>query len=63
MDINASEGLEATYILINGGDINIYATDDGINASASSGSYETAIEINGGNINVEVGQGDSTTVR
>ncbi|WP_295080965.1 carbohydrate-binding domain-containing protein [Ruminococcus sp.] len=62
MDINASEGLEATYILINGGDINIYATDDGINASASSGSYETAIEINGGNINVEVGQGDTDAI-
>lgn len=59
IDINASEGLEATYILINDGDISIYATDDGINASASSNSYETAIEINGGYINVEVGQGDT----
>ena len=61
-DINASEGLEATYILINEGDINVYAADDGINASASSDSYETAIEINGGNINVEVGQGDTDAI-
>ena len=61
-DITAAEGLEATYILINDGDINIYATDDGINASASSGSYETAIEINGGNIDVEVGQGDTDAI-
>ena len=59
MDINASEGLEATYILINDGDINIYATDDGINASTNTNEYETAIEINGGNITVEVGQGDT----
>lgn len=59
MDINASEGLEATYILINDGDISIYATDDGINASTNTNAYETAIEINGGNINVEVGQGDT----
>ena len=62
MDITAAEGLEATYILINDGDINIYATDDGINASANSDSYETAVEINGGNINVEVGQGDTDAI-
>ena len=59
IDINASEGLEATYILINDGNINIYATDDGINASTNTNAYETAIEINGGYITVEVGQGDT----
>ena len=62
MEITAAEGLEATYILINDGNIDIYATDDGINASTSSDSYETAIEINGGNINVEVGQGDTDAI-
>lgn len=61
-DITSAEGLEATYILINDGNISIYATDDGINASAGSGSYETAIEINGGNIEVEVGQGDTDAI-
>ncbi|MBE6864104.1 MAG: carbohydrate-binding domain-containing protein [Ruminococcus flavefaciens] len=61
-DITAAEGLEATYILINDGEINIYATDDGINASAGTNAYETAIEINGGNINVEVGQGDTDAI-
>ncbi|MCR5600313.1 MAG: carbohydrate-binding domain-containing protein [Ruminococcus sp.] len=59
IDINASEGLEATYILINDGNINIYASDDGINASTNTNAYETAIEINGGYITVEVGQGDT----
>ncbi|MBO4876459.1 MAG: carbohydrate-binding domain-containing protein [Ruminococcus sp.] len=62
ISITGSEGLEATYVLINDGDIDIYATDDGINASAGSASYETAVEINGGNISVEVGQGDTDAV-
>ncbi len=62
MDINAAEGIEATYVLINDGDINIYATDDGINASIGTDAYETAIVINGGNITVEVGQGDTDAI-
>ena len=62
MDITAAEGLEATYVLINDGDINISASDDGINASASTNAYETAVEINGGNLNVAVGQGDTDAI-
>ncbi|HPJ22507.1 MAG TPA: hypothetical protein PLH18_09180, partial [Clostridia bacterium] len=53
-----SEGIEGTYIQINGGDIDIYATDDGINATAKS-SYDVVIEVNGGNINVSMGSGDT----
>ena len=62
MNITAAEGLEATYVLINDGDINISASDDGINASASTNAYETAVEINGGNLNVAVGQGDTDAI-
>ena len=62
MNITAAEGLEATYVLINDGDINISASDDGINAAASSNAYETAVEINGGNLNVAVGQGDADAI-
>ena len=62
MDITASEGLEATYVRINGGDINISASDDGINAAAKSKAYETMIEINGGKLNVAVGQGDTDAI-
>ena len=62
MDIIAAEGLEATYVLINDGNINISASDDGINASASTNAYETAVEINGGNLNVAVGQGDTDAI-
>ena len=61
-DITSSEGIEATYIVINNGNINIYAGDDGINASASTDAYETAIVFNGGNITVEVGQGDTDAI-
>ncbi len=61
-NITGAEGLEATYILINDGNITINASDDGINASTSTNAYETAIEINGGNLNVAVGQGDTDAI-
>ena len=62
MEITAAEGLEATYVLINDGNITISASDDGINAAAATNAYETAIEINGGNLHVAVGQGDTDAV-
>lgn len=59
LNITAVEGMEATYVQINGGIIRIYATDDGINASEKSDAYDVVIEINGGEITVEVGPGDT----
>ncbi len=61
-DITAAEGLEATYIVINDGNITIDASDDGINAVTNTNAYETAIVFNGGNINVSVGQGDTDAI-
>lgn len=55
----ASEGIEATYIVINDGDIDIYATDDGINAASKSTGYDVEIVINGGTINIEMAGGDT----
>lgn len=59
-DLTASEGIEATYIQINGGNITISASDDGINGAQKSKSIGTpTIEFNGGYIKVTVGQGDT----
>ena len=38
-DLTAAEGLEGTYVMINGGDITINASDDGINAAHKSDAY------------------------
>ena len=54
----STEGIEATNIEINGGDISLYATDDGINASQKS-DLEVAIVVNGGTIDVTMGSGDT----
>lgn len=58
-NISAGEGIEGTYIEINGGDITIYATDDGINASRKSTAYDIEIVINGGNLNITMAAGDT----
>lgn len=52
------EGIEANYIKINGGQITLYAKNDGINA-APKVSSEVAIEVNGGTINVSMASGDT----
>ena len=63
-DIEGVEGLEATYIVINDGKINIKASDDGINATSKSNAntYTVKIEINGGDINIEMAQGDTDAI-
>lgn len=59
-DITASEGIEGTYIIINDGNINISASDDGINASAKSSAYKVpTVEINGGELTIVMAQGDT----
>ena len=58
-NITAREGLEATYVKINGGDVTISASDDGINAANKSSEYEITVEINGGNVTILMGAGDT----
>ena len=60
--ITGTEGIEATNIVINGGDINIEATDDGINASQKSTNYSVAFEMNGGNVTIAMGPGDTDAI-
>ena len=55
---SCTEGIEGTYIQINEGELTLYATDDGINATSKS-SYDVKLEVNGGTINVTMGSGDT----
>ena len=59
LDITAAEGLEATYIHINDGQINISATDDGVNAARKSSAYTPTVQISGGTLTVTMGPGDT----
>lgn len=52
------EGIEANNIKINGGQITLYAKNDGINAAPKVNS-NVSIEVNGGTINVSMGSGDT----
>ncbi len=61
-DITAAEGIEATYVQINDGTINISASDDGINAGAKSNAYTVGVEFNGGTTTITMGQGDTDGV-
>ena len=62
-ELTGSEGLEATYVQINDGEVEISASDDGINAGQKSDSYSTpTIEINGGILTIAVGQGDTDAI-
>lgn len=60
---NSTEGLEGKSITINGGDITIYAIDDGVNAANKNAQQsEIFFTMNGGNLTVEVGQGDTDPI-
>ena len=57
--IDAKEGMESTYIRIDGGTFEISASDDGINAAANSERNEVQVEINGGTLSIRMGAGDT----
>ncbi len=57
--INAAEGLEATIIQFNGGDVRISASDDGVNAARKSSVYTPVFEMNGGTLTVVMSAGDT----
>jgi len=57
--IDSQEAIEGTYIQLNGGTIDVTATDDGINASDKSSEYDIVLEINGGDVSVNMASGDT----
>lgn len=62
INLNAHEGLEATWIQINDGAINIAASDDAINAGYKSAKMTPAAEFNGGTVTIVMGSGDTDAV-
>jgi len=54
----ATEGLEANYVVINGGATYVYGTDDGVNASKKSFS-NCSFTMTGGYLDVAVRSGDT----
>ena len=60
--ISAAEGLEATWIQINDGTIDITSSDDGINAGKKSSICIPTVEINGGSLTIDMGAGDTDAV-
>ena len=57
--ISAAEGIEATYVQINGGTIDISSWDDGINGAQKSSAYWATIEFNGGYTTIVMSSGDT----
>ncbi|MBQ4187448.1 MAG: carbohydrate-binding domain-containing protein [Firmicutes bacterium] len=62
ININAAEGIEGTWVQINGGEISIYSWDDGINAANKSSAYSVCAEFNGGDITISMAQGDTDAI-
>lgn len=60
---NSTEGIEGRAITIQGGDIKVFASDDGVNAANANASQdEISFTMNGGNLFVEVGEGDTDCI-
>ncbi len=61
--IKSAEGIEATYVQINDGTVDISASDDGINASKKSTQVGTpTVEFTGGDVKITMGNGDVDAV-
>ncbi|MBR6704628.1 MAG: carbohydrate-binding domain-containing protein [Lachnospiraceae bacterium] len=55
--LSAYEGVEGNQVIVNGGTVCIYATDDGVNACA--GAASPLVQVNGGYLQVTTRSGDT----
>ena len=62
LTLTGAECIEGTYIKINDGNLNISASDDGINASAKSSTLTPTFEMNGGTVTITMAAGDTDGV-
>ena len=62
LNLTGAEGIEATFIRINGGAVSISASDDGINAANKSTACEVAVEFNGGEVSITMSGFDTDGV-
>ena len=62
LNITAAEGIEGTWVQLNGGAVVIQAWDDGINGGRKSASYAVCVEINGGTLEIAMGRGDTDAI-
>ena len=60
--IYAAEGLESTWVLINGGTLDIHAEGDGINAGWKNDIDRPRLEINGGQVSVVMSGEDTDAI-
>ena len=60
--INADEGIESTWVLVNGGTLDICATGDGINAAHKSDARRPLAEFTGGTVNITAKGEDSDAI-
>ena len=62
ISLEGAEGIEGTYVQINGGTLKIVSTSDGINAGQKSDISTPTIEVNGGYVTIIMEEGDTDAI-
>lgn len=63
LELSSAEGIEGTRVIINGGEITVNASDDGVNGSQKSNSVgKPAFEMNGGTLKITMKGNDTDAI-